>query len=72
MVNLFGACSKLVMKAVTCIDRVSSHELNPELLKDLNNLLLIVENQTSSLTESINVLTPFDCTKFKVSCHLFL
>ncbi|CDS42438.1 peptide alpha N acetyltransferase [Echinococcus multilocularis] len=68
VVNLFGACSKLVMKAVPCIDQIGSGELSDESRKDLKDLVETIENQSNSLIsrmKAMEVVTSFDCTKFK-------
>ncbi|KAL5964815.1 N-alpha-acetyltransferase 25 NatB auxiliary subunit [Taenia solium] len=68
LVNLFGACSKLVMKAVPCIDRIGSGELSDGSRKDLRDLVQTIENQTNDLVSRMKAMegaAPFDCTKFE-------
>ncbi|VDK37631.1 unnamed protein product [Taenia asiatica] len=68
LVNLFGACSKLVMKAVPCIDRIGSGELSDGSRKDLRDLVQMIENQTNDLVSRMKAMegvASFDCTKFE-------
>ncbi|VDM32889.1 unnamed protein product [Hydatigera taeniaeformis] len=68
LINLFGVCSKLVMKAVPCIDQIGTGELSEDSRKDLKDLVQMIEDQTNNLMSRMKVMevvTAFDCTKFE-------
>ncbi|KAL5110501.1 N-alpha-acetyltransferase 25 NatB auxiliary subunit [Taenia crassiceps] len=68
LVNLFGICSKLVMKAVPCIDQIGSGELSDASRKDLKDLVQTIEKQTNDLMSRLKAMegvAPFDYTTFE-------
>lgn len=74
LVNLFGTCSKLVMKAVPCIDRIGSGELGDASRKDLKDLVQTIDNQTNDLVSQMRAMedvTSFNCTTFEVCLSLY-
>uniref|UniRef100_A0A5K3EW86 Ribonuclease P/MRP protein subunit POP5 n=1 Tax=Mesocestoides corti TaxID=53468 RepID=A0A5K3EW86_MESCO len=68
VVDLFGACSKLVMRAVPCIDQLGSGELSAELRQDLRNLVQTIDESTASLmsrVKSLDFIEPLCGSNFK-------
>lgn len=74
LVSLIGTCSKLVMKAVPCIDEVGSGYIGEQSCKDLSDIVKTIDAQSDSLVAHLktnyDVISEFESTKFKVLIYL--